>query len=73
MRLNLARHALSTCICDTLYNMGVTYSMPAFLGNRQPAGPLSSSLGAESSRPMTGTQVPSDPTNAMQCDQMAKL
>jgi len=66
MRLNLARHALSMCICDTLHNLGVTYSMPSFLGNRQPAGPLSSSLGAESSRPMMGSQVLFDPTNAMQ-------
>jgi len=56
-RLNHARHALCMCMCDTLYKLGVQYSMPAFLGNRQPSGPLSSSLGAESSRPMMGSQV----------------
>lgn len=53
MRLNHARHALATVICDSLHQAGVVYSMPAFSGPREPG----SMLGAESSRPLTGSQV----------------
>ena len=53
-RLNVARHGLAMCICDTLYSLGVTYSMPTFTGPRQPG----QAVPADMSRPLTGSQVP---------------
>lgn len=54
MRLNHARHAFATLICDTLHQAGATYSMPSISGPRHPGNLMSA---AESSRPLTGSQV----------------
>ena len=55
----MARHGLAMCICDTLYSLGVTYSMPTFTGPRQPgqAVPSSQAVPADMSRPLMGSQV----------------
>lgn len=53
MRLNHARHAFATLICDTLHQAGASYSMPSFSGPRHP----SSLLATESSRPLSGSQA----------------